>query len=84
MWLPPHRWTVTRFPALPSTAQASAATGRLRRLVVATSFWLTVALPLALLALLAVGLETPAHRTAFVGLVATYPVLAALGHGYGA
>ncbi len=71
------------FPAPPSTPRASTAGGQLRRLVVAVAFWLTVALPLALLALLAIGLETPARQTAFVGLIAVYPVVAALGHGYG-
>lgn len=83
MEVPVDASSMNWFPAPPSAPRASAAGGQLRRLVVATSFWLTVALPLALLALLAIGLETPTHRTAFVGLVAAYPVVAALGHGYG-
>jgi hypothetical protein len=57
---------------------------RLQGAVVGACFWLTVAIPLALIGLLVLGLETAANRNAFIALVAAYPVVAALGHGYGA
>lgn len=56
---------------------------RLQGAVVGACFWLTVAIPLVLIGLLVLGLETSTNRNAFVALMAAYPVVAALGHGYG-
>jgi hypothetical protein len=68
----------------PSPTLGVVPTDRLQGALVSASFWLTVAIPAVLIGLLVLGLETSANRNAFLALMAAYPVVAALGHGYGA
>lgn len=66
-----------------SLALSSFPAGRLQGVVVVACFWLTVAIPVVLIGLLVLGLETSVNRNVFIALMAAYPVVAALGHGYG-
>lgn len=46
------------------------------------SFWLAVTLPFLYVPMLAIGLETPAHRTAFLALLCCNAVALLLGHSH--
>lgn len=46
------------------------------------AFWTAVTLPFLYLPLLAYGLETPATRLAFLGLIACNAVALVVGHSY--